>query len=124
MLEAMVSVDNYLNETTRHAHVILPGLSPFEQPHYDELLWSWAVRNAGKYSAPVFEPKPGRPAEWEILLTLIALLNGQKAAEIEAERIDQLFFAGLVATVAARPDSAIAGRDPGEILVHHPEPGP
>jgi anaerobic selenocysteine-containing dehydrogenase len=123
-LECMISVDNWINETTRHAHVILPGLSVLEQPHYDELLWSWAVRNAGKYSAPVFEPEPGRPAEWEILLTLIALLNGQKAAEIEAERIDQLFFAGLVATVAARPDSAIAGRDPGEILVHHPEPGP
>ena len=37
MLECMISVDNYLNETTRHAHVILPGLSPLEQPHFDEL---------------------------------------------------------------------------------------
>ena len=47
-LECMVSVDNWRNETTRHAHVILPGLSVLEQPHYDELIWSWAVRNAGQ----------------------------------------------------------------------------
>ncbi|MEW6273447.1 MAG: molybdopterin-dependent oxidoreductase [Thermodesulfobacteriota bacterium] len=38
LLDCMVSVDNYLNETTRHAHVVLPGLSPLEQPHYDEMI--------------------------------------------------------------------------------------
>jgi anaerobic selenocysteine-containing dehydrogenase len=123
-LACMVSVDNWLNETTRHAHVVLPGLSVLEQPHYDELIWSWAVRNAGKYSPPVFAPPPGRPAEWEILLTLAALLQGQKAAEVDVAALDQLFFAGLVATLAAQPDSRIAGRDPGEILALHPVPGP
>ena len=123
-LECMISVDNWINETTRHAHVILPGLSVLEQPHYDELLWSWAVRNAGKYSAPIFEPEPGRPAEWQILLMLTALLNGQKAADVEIERLDDLFFAGVVATVAGQAGSPIAGRDPGEILAQNPEPGP
>ncbi len=63
-LEAMISVDNYLNETTRHADVILPGLSALEQPHYDELIWSWASRSAGNYSPAIF-PRPDRPAEWE-----------------------------------------------------------
>ena len=38
MLECMISVDNYLNETTRFAHVILPGPSPLETPHFDEVL--------------------------------------------------------------------------------------
>jgi anaerobic selenocysteine-containing dehydrogenase len=121
-LECMVSVDNWLNETTRHAHVILPGLSVLEQPHYDELLWSWAVRNAGKYSEPVFEP-PDRPHEWEILLTLAAICTGQKAADVDSAQIDQLFFAGVVAAAAARDGSGIAGRE-GEILAASPDPGP
>jgi anaerobic selenocysteine-containing dehydrogenase len=123
-LECMVSVDNWRNETTRHAHVILPGLSVLEQPHYDELIWSWAVRNAGKYSPPVFEPEAGRPHEWEILLTLAAMLNGMPARDVNAGGLDDLFFAGLVAAASARRGSPIAGRDPGEILKLHPERGP
>ncbi len=115
-LEFMVSLDNWLNETTRHAHVILPGSSVLEQPHYDELIWSWAVRNAGKFSPPVFEPEPARPAEWRILLTLAAILQGRKASEVDVDSIDDLFFAGLVAAAAAQPGSTIAGRDPGEIV--------
>ncbi len=124
LLECMVSLDNWRNETTRHAHVILPGLSVLEQPHYDELIWSWAVRNAGKYSPPVFEPEPGRPHEWEILLTLAALVQGMPAAAVNAHALDDLFFAGLVAAAAARRGSPIAGRDPGEIVARHPERGP
>jgi len=123
-LECMVSVDNWLNETTRHAHVILPGLSPLEQPHYDELLWSWAVRNAGKYSPALFAPEPGRPEEWEILLTLAALLQGQKAADVDVGAIDDLFYAGLVAFLAAKSGSPIADRDPGEIVAASRGRGP
>ena len=86
-LECMISLDNWLNETTRHADVILPGSSVLEQPHYDEMIWSWAVRNAGKYSPPVFETEPERPAEWQILLKLAAILQGQKAADVNVEAI-------------------------------------
>ncbi len=123
-LECMVSVDNYLNETTRHAHVILPGLSPFEQPHYDELIWSWALRNAGKYSPALFTPPGDHPQEWRILLTLAGMLQGVPPESIVPEQIDQLFFAGLVATVASREGSSIAGRDPAEIIAQAGEPGP
>jgi anaerobic selenocysteine-containing dehydrogenase len=123
-LECMISVDNWLNETTRHAHVILPGSSVLEQPHYDELIWGWAVRNAGKYSPPVFEPDPARPAEWKILLKLAAILQGQKAADVDVLAVDQLFFAGIVAAIAADPSSPIAGRDPGEIVAQAGPPGP
>ena len=70
MLECMISVDNYLNETTRHAHVILPGLSALEQPHFDDLIWMWAARSAGNFSPAVFPPPADRPAEWEILTRL------------------------------------------------------
>ncbi len=124
MLEAMVSVDNYLNETTRHAHVILPGLSPFEQPHYDELLWSWAVRNAGKYSEPIFPPEPGRPAEWEILLKLAAILAGAAPEDADPALLDDLYFAGLVGVVVGDPTSRIAGRDAAEIVAATAGAGP
>ena len=67
MLECMISVDNYLNETTRHAHVILPGLSPLEQPHFDELIWGWAVRNGGQVLAADLPAATTGPHEWEIL---------------------------------------------------------
>jgi len=123
MLEAMVSVDNWLNETSRHADVILPGLSPLEQPHYDELIWSWAVRNAGKWSPPLFDPGE-RPHEWEILLVLAALLQGAEPAAVDARALDQLFFAGLVAGVTQLPGSRIAGRAPAEIVAATEGVGP
>jgi len=122
-LDFMVSLDNWLNETTRHADVILPGLSPLEQPHYDELIWSWAVRSAGKYAPALFDPGP-RPAEWELLLLLAAFCQGAKPADVRARDLDQLFFAGLVAALAQRPGSRIHGRDPAEIVAATPGVGP
>ena len=114
-LDCMVSVDNWINETSRHADVILPGLSALEQPHYDELIWSWAVRNAGKYSPALFDPG-ARPQEWEILLTLAAILQGADPDATDARALDQLFFAGLVAGIVQLPGSRIHGRDPAEIV--------
>jgi anaerobic selenocysteine-containing dehydrogenase len=122
-LDFMVSVDNWLNETTRHADVILPGLSVLEQPHYDELIWSWAVRSAGKYAPALFDPGP-RPHEWEILLTLAALCRGAQPKEVDARALDQLFFAGLVAGLTQLPGSRIAGRDPAEIVAASAGAGP
>ena len=123
-LGCMISVDNYLNETTRHADVILPGLSPFEQPHYDELIWSWAIRNAGNYSPPIFPPADDRPAEWQILLTLAALVGGQSYDEINVTELDDLFFAGLTAFKQAEPGSPIADRAIEDITAASPAGGP
>ena len=84
-LDFMVSVDIYLNETTRHADVILPGLSPLEDSHYDVAFPQLSCRNHARYSPPVFKAEPGRPAEWEILLRLAAIARGQGAhADIHA----------------------------------------
>ena len=57
-LDLMVSIDFYLNETTRHAHLILPPVSPLERPHYDVIFHALAVRNTAKFSPPLFEPPP------------------------------------------------------------------
>jgi anaerobic selenocysteine-containing dehydrogenase len=122
-LDCMVSVDNWLNETTRHADVILPGLSALEQPHYDELIWAWAVRNAGKYSPALFDPGE-RPHEWQILLLLAAILQGGDPDAVDVHALDQLFFAGLVAGITQLPGSRIQGRDPAEIVAASDGVGP
>jgi anaerobic selenocysteine-containing dehydrogenase len=113
LLDCMISVDNWLNETTRHAHVILPGLSPLEQPHFDDLLWTLAVRSAAKWSDPVFEPDAGRPAEWEILIRLAAICSGTRAADVDVAAIDDGFFSTLCQVKGVDPGIALAAYDHG-----------
>ncbi len=123
-LECMVSLDNYLNETTRHAHVILPGSSPLEQPHCGDLIWGWAVHNGARYSPAVFDFPEQRPAEWEILLTLAGIVGGAKAEEIDTDILDDLFFAGLVDALTKVEGCTIQGRDPNEIVAATSGRGP
>jgi anaerobic selenocysteine-containing dehydrogenase len=113
MLDCMISVDNWINETTRHAHVILPGLSPLEQPHFDDLLWSLAVRSASKWSDPVFEPEAGRPHEWEILCSLAGICAGARAADVDVAAIDDAFFSKLCEFKGVDPSVALAHYDHG-----------
>ena len=75
-LDFMVSLDIYLNETTRHADVILPGPSPLEDSHYDAPFPQLSFRNHARYSGPVFEPPAGQPPEWQNLLRLAAIAKG------------------------------------------------
>jgi anaerobic selenocysteine-containing dehydrogenase len=69
-LDFMVSLDPYINETTRHAHIILPPTSPLEHDHYDIAFHINAVRNTARYNPPVFEPPAGRLHDWEIFTAL------------------------------------------------------
>jgi anaerobic selenocysteine-containing dehydrogenase len=66
-LEFMVSIDLYLNETTRHANLILPPTAPLERDHYDLAFHALAVRNTTRYSSPLFEPEPDARHDWQIL---------------------------------------------------------
>ena len=95
-LDFMVSLDAYLNETTRHADVILPAPSPLEDSHYDLAFSQLSWRNQARYSAPVFPRAPQQPEEWETLLRLAAILQGQgpctSAAELAA--VDDALLAG------------------------------
>jgi anaerobic selenocysteine-containing dehydrogenase len=74
-LDFMVSIDPYINETTRFAHVILPPTSPLERSHYDAALNAFAVRNVAKYSPPLFERGPDERHDWEIMAGLFARLR-------------------------------------------------
>lgn len=114
MLEAMISVDLWLNETTRHADVILPGLSPLEQPHHDDLILLFAIHSIANYSAPVFDPGD-RPHEWEILIRLTGLCTGTPAEDVDVAAIDDGFFDYLAFT---------RGLDGGEIRKLYERGGP
>ena len=69
-LEHMVSIDPYLNETTRHAHVILPPAPALSRAHYDVALYAFSVRNVAKYSDPVIPRAASERHDWEILAEL------------------------------------------------------
>ena len=53
----MVSIDFYLNETSRHADVILPPTCFVEHDHYDMVFLHLAVRNVARYNGPIVEPE-------------------------------------------------------------------
>ena len=74
-LDFMVSVDYFLNETSRHADLILPPCGPLERDHYDVIFNALAVRNVAKYSTALFKPKAGVLQDWQILLELTKRLN-------------------------------------------------
>lgn len=90
-LDAMISIDLWINETTRHADVIFPGFSALESPHHDDMIWMFAVRSGAKYSAPVF-PTEDRPGEWEILIRLAGACLGVPMADFDVAAIDDGFF--------------------------------
>jgi anaerobic selenocysteine-containing dehydrogenase len=69
-LDFMVAIDCYINETTRHAQIILPPTSPLERGHYDVAFHLLAVRNIAKFSPPLFQPDTNAKHDWEILLEL------------------------------------------------------
>lgn len=69
-LEFMVSIDFYINETTRHAQIILPPTSSLEREHYDVAFNVLTVRNTAKFSPALFEPAEDARHDWEILSEL------------------------------------------------------
>jgi anaerobic selenocysteine-containing dehydrogenase len=75
-LDYMVSVDIYLNETTKHANIILPGTTGVENSHFDIFFNSFSVRNTVKYSAPLFEKEDDQRADWQILSEISARMAG------------------------------------------------
>jgi anaerobic selenocysteine-containing dehydrogenase len=66
-LDFMLSLDPYLNETSRHAHLVLPPVSPLERDHYDLVFHALAVRNTARYSPALFTPPADAREDWQIL---------------------------------------------------------
>ncbi len=74
-LDFMVSLDYYVNETTRHANLILPPCGPLERDHYDLIFNVLAVRNVAKYSTPLLKRDSQSLEDWQILAGLAQRLT-------------------------------------------------
>ncbi|MBI1809786.1 MAG: molybdopterin-dependent oxidoreductase [Gemmatimonadetes bacterium] len=80
-LEFYAAIDFYVNETTRHAHVILPPVGPLERDQYDVVFHALAIRNTAKYSPPLFAKPADARYDWEILTELTARMTGGGVAK-------------------------------------------
>ncbi|CAM5595058.1 molybdopterin oxidoreductase family protein [Streptomyces avidinii] len=112
-LDFMVSVDPYLNETSRHAHVVLPPPPPSRSAHFDFAFNGFAVRNQARYS-PAAVPLEGEGMdECEIHARLILAVSGLHGAPPEA--VDERVIADTLARAVTDPHSPLHGGDPQEL---------
>lgn len=102
-LEFMLSLDIYLNETTRHADIIIPGPSYAEHADFAAVTPYESIRKYTKWSPPIFAAPDGMPDDWQIFAGLASRIKGISVAEAEAG-----FFHGMVASALAqgRPECA------------------
>ena len=114
-LELLVSLDLYVNETSRFAHVIFPAPSPLEQPHYDVLLSQFAVRNVARWSPPVFPLAAGAEPEWQTLLRLGAIASGAGLG-VPVEALDESWARARVERALRDPASPIRHRSVDELM--------
>ncbi|MFI7449440.1 molybdopterin-dependent oxidoreductase [Nonomuraea sp. NPDC049714] len=107
-LDFMVCVDPYLNETTKHADVILPPPRVLQAGHYDFALLGLAVRNYTRYSPPLL-PLDGQPSEAQILARLTMIASG-----LEGD-LDEFLIGQLLAKAVETPGSGVEGREVAEL---------
>jgi anaerobic selenocysteine-containing dehydrogenase len=125
-LEFRVSVDVYVNETTRHADVILPAPSPLRRSHYDLALYQFAIRNVANYSPAALPPRPELPDEWITLLRLTGVAAGM-GPDADTAALDETVARTLVEREVRTPQSPVAraGLTIDEVMVAlEPRVGP
>jgi len=122
-LDFMVSIDFYLNETTRWAHVILPPTSALERDTYDLSLYRLAVRDVAKYSEPAVRKDAEAQHDWEILATLSAHAMGMPA--MTPKQVDDFVLAQLVEKTVPADGSRTNGLSREQVVAALGEaPGP
>jgi anaerobic selenocysteine-containing dehydrogenase len=101
-LEFMVSIDFYLNETTRFAHIILPPTSALEHDHYDLVFHALAIRNTAKYSEALFPPREADDVrhDWQIFNALTSRMKRAAARGVTS----------ALTRTRARAEAAVLGR--------------
>ncbi len=97
-VEFMVSLDIYINETTRHAHYILPSTTQLEHSNYDFLFAAFAQGNFARYSPQVLRPPEESRSQAQLLLEIAGALHGIAAKDLDAMMLD-----GMIATVLQSP---------------------
>ncbi|TGD89896.1 molybdopterin-binding oxidoreductase [Mycolicibacterium sp. CH28] len=119
-LDFMVSVDPYLNETTRHANVVLPPPPPSRAAHFDVALSAAMVRNNARYSPPVLPLPEGRPDECEILARLALIVLGM-GPDADPKLVDDQVIATTLGKEVADPHSPVSGRTVEELTAMLPD---
>ncbi|WP_327170929.1 molybdopterin-dependent oxidoreductase [Streptomyces sp. NBC_01336] len=112
-LDFMVSVDPYLNETSRHADVVLPPPPPSQSAHFDFAFNTLAVRNQVRYTRPALPLGEGLMDEAEILARLVLAVSGTHGAEPDA--VDTGIIDRALGKAVADPLSPVHGRDPAGV---------
>jgi anaerobic selenocysteine-containing dehydrogenase len=111
-LDFMLSIDIYLNETTRHADVILPAPPPLQKSQYDLAFYQLSIRNVANYSPVVIEN--GIPSEYSTLMRLTGVLTGQ-GANADVDAIDDFVFQTALQQELGDPHSPLFGADAAEL---------
>ncbi|GIH94877.1 molybdopterin-dependent oxidoreductase [Planobispora siamensis] len=114
-VDFMVCVDPYLNETTRHADVILPPPRMLQMPHYDFLLSTVTVRNYARFSPAVLPLDPDQRSEAEILARLTLIAAGQ-GAQADPAALDEMIV-GQVLGEAADMRAELSGDSGPELML-------
>ncbi|MFD9029940.1 molybdopterin oxidoreductase family protein [Streptomyces sp. NPDC059567] len=109
-VDFMVAVDPYLNETTRHADVVLPPPPPSQSAHFDFAFNNFAVRNQARFTPAAVPLEEGRMDECEIHARLILAVSGMHGAPPSA--VDDLAIDTTLAKAVAQEHSPVHGADP------------
>ncbi|NUL03098.1 molybdopterin-dependent oxidoreductase [Streptomyces lunaelactis] len=112
-LDFMVSVDPYLNETSRHADVILPPPPPSQSSHFDFAFNAFAVHNQVRYTPAAIPLEEGRLGESEIQARLVLAVGGLHGAEPSA--VDDMVIERTLTKAVADPHSPVHGQDVKEL---------
>jgi anaerobic selenocysteine-containing dehydrogenase len=112
-LDFMLAIDIYVNETTRHADVVLPAPEPLEKAHYDLAFYQLSTRNIANYSPAIFEGQG--PAEWEVYMRLAGVIAGQ-GPNADVALFDDMVIQTLIQREVGNEASPLAGREPAELL--------
>ena len=119
-LDFMMSIDLHINDTTRHADLILPASVALEEDVYDMVFHSFAVRNTAAFARPIFAPPNGNPQEWELISRLAARISGSnQIGPAPSEVLSMLLTQGFhpeAATVEALLDTPNGALDLGPLV--------
>ncbi|MFI5830290.1 molybdopterin-dependent oxidoreductase [Streptomyces sp. NPDC051578] len=122
-LDFMVSVDPYLNETSRHAHVVLPPPPPAQSAHHDFAFNGFAIRNQVRYTRPAVPLEADRLDECEIHARLVLAVSGMHGAA--PSEVDESVIRATLAKETADPHSPLHGEEPTRLAgLLHGESGP
>ena len=119
-LDFMVSVDIYLNETTRHADVILPPTSALERDQYDLIFHAFAIRNTARFTPAVFARPDDARHDWEIFGELAERVTARLGAGLKDRLAVKARFGPSPATMIAAL-LKLGGRTTMRALRKHPE---